>query len=159
MKGAIIVDNIAEKLQIIQDGINTEGDLINQIAAALEGKSGNGEEGSSYPYVTVNFELDENNFISAIQTVNIIEGEAIESYDTSYSELENKLHTYSLKIPAGTYLRLIVDQFNYDYAQIVFSVSSYEALINQSFEISPSIGWCYCCPIKDITITVKCTYN
>lgn len=32
---------IAEKLQIIQDGINTEGDLINQIITALEGKSGN----------------------------------------------------------------------------------------------------------------------
>ncbi len=33
---------IAEKLQIIQDGINTEGDLINQIITALEGKSGSG---------------------------------------------------------------------------------------------------------------------
>lgn len=33
------MDNIAEKLQIIQDGINTESDLISQIAAALEGKS------------------------------------------------------------------------------------------------------------------------
>lgn len=32
---------IAEKLQIIQDGINTEGDLINQIITALEGKGGN----------------------------------------------------------------------------------------------------------------------
>lgn len=30
---------IAEKLQIIQDGINTEGDLINQIITALGGKS------------------------------------------------------------------------------------------------------------------------
>ena len=30
---------IAEKLQVIQDGINTEGELIIQIAAALEGKS------------------------------------------------------------------------------------------------------------------------
>lgn len=33
---------IAEKLQIIQDGINTESDLINQIITALEGKSGSG---------------------------------------------------------------------------------------------------------------------
>lgn len=33
---------IAEKLQIIQDGINTEGDLINQIAAALEDKATGG---------------------------------------------------------------------------------------------------------------------
>lgn len=39
------MDNIAEKLQIIQDGINTEGDLISQIAIALEGKSGNVENG------------------------------------------------------------------------------------------------------------------
>lgn len=50
MKGAIIVDNIAEKLQIIQNGINTEGDLISQIAAALEGKSGSGNTNNNLPF-------------------------------------------------------------------------------------------------------------
>lgn len=32
---------IAEKLQVIHDGIETEGELINQIAAALESKNNN----------------------------------------------------------------------------------------------------------------------
>ena len=37
-------NNIAEKLQIIQSGVNTEGDLINQISMALENKAGNNNE-------------------------------------------------------------------------------------------------------------------
>lgn len=39
---------IAEKLQIIQDGINTEGDLINQIIAAFEGKKNNNNKNNKY---------------------------------------------------------------------------------------------------------------
>lgn len=37
-------NNIAEKLQIIYNGVNTEGDLINQITMALENKAGNNNE-------------------------------------------------------------------------------------------------------------------
>lgn len=47
---------IAEKLQIIQDGINAEGDLINQIITTLEGKSGSGS--NNLKMCKIDFTLD-----------------------------------------------------------------------------------------------------
>ena len=55
---------IAEKLQIIQDGINTEGNLINQIAAALEDKSSNNNVSSSLSSSTLTITID--NYISEL---------------------------------------------------------------------------------------------
>ena len=53
---------IAEKLQVIQDGINTEGNLINQIAAALEDKSSNNNVSSSLSSSTLTITIDNNIF-------------------------------------------------------------------------------------------------
>lgn len=51
---------IAEKLQIIQDGINTEGELIGQIITALEGKGGNNNVSSSLSSSTLTITIDNN---------------------------------------------------------------------------------------------------
>lgn len=53
---------ITEKLQIIQDGINTEGDLISQIAAALEDKSSNNNVSSSLSSSILTITINNNIF-------------------------------------------------------------------------------------------------
>lgn len=78
---------IAEKLQIIQDGINTEGNLINQIFAALEGKSSGGNANNNLPFTLTGDCVYGDKFIATGEPS--MEGPGMECYDYNIPENTN----------------------------------------------------------------------
>lgn len=78
---------IAEKLQIIQDGINTEGDLINQIITALGGKSIARSADNNLPFSLTGECVYGDKFIATGEPSNV--GPGTECYDYNIPENTN----------------------------------------------------------------------
>lgn len=117
-------------------------------------KVNNLPEVGSYPEITINIELNEKTYINMIEKVSIINGQIIDDY--SYPE--NKIHTHSIKIPAGTYFRILVDTDDYNYRSCILSPSTNEAFMNLFFG-QQMAGSYYGCPIKNVTITGGYIYD
>lgn len=78
---------IAEKLQIIQDGINTEGDLINQIITALGGKSIARSADNNLPFSLTGECIYGDKFIATGEPSNV--GPGMECHDYNIPENTN----------------------------------------------------------------------
>lgn len=76
---------IAEKLQVIHNGINTEGNLINQIIAALEGKSMTRSADNNLPFSLTGECVYGNKFIATGESV----GPGLDCYDYNIPENTN----------------------------------------------------------------------
>lgn len=133
---------IAEKLQVIQDGINIEGELITQIAAALEGKS---KEENSIETCSISFSnfgmTDECNIIFV--SAEIYENGQKQIYVYTYDDANPNDKIYDLiinNVICGSPIVFSFDQYNAWSRNIPYYEISGDAILKGTsvFDIEPA---------------------
>lgn len=131
---------IAEKLQIIQDGINTEGELIGQIAAALKGK---GKEENSIETCSMsfsNFGLTECNIVFVFAETYENGQKQIYMYTHDDANLNDQIYDLTINnVICGTPIVFAFDQYQSGSRNIPYYEISGDAVLKGTsvFDIMP----------------------